>query len=324
MSDPLMKVEGLTKRFPVAGRTWKRQKETVKAVSDVSFTVEKGETLGLVGESGCGKSTTGRMLLGLTDPSEGSVFFNGESVHNLSGQHMRWLRRHIQMIFQDPYASLNPSHTVGYIIEQPLKVHTSLTKKERREQVIEILETVGLKAEHVRRYPHQFSGGQRQRIGIARALVVHPQLIIADEPVSALDVSVQAQVLNLLRDLQQAFSLTYIFIAHDLSVIRHISDRVGVMYLGRLVEIGDSEAFYREPLHPYTQALLSAVPVPDPDENKEQIVLSGDVPSAIHPPSGCEFHTRCPFAMPICSQVRPVLQPYGEQRSVACHLYHDV
>jgi oligopeptide transport system ATP-binding protein len=274
-----------------------------------------------VGESGCGKSTTGRMLLRLLEPSEGNVFFEGKNVLGLSLNEMRKMRREMQMVFQDPFASLNPRHTVEKILEEPLIVHGMKDSKERKKRVKELLEVVGLNSYHAKRYPHQFSGGQRQRIGIARALAVNPKLIIADEPVSALDVSIQSQVLNLLQDLQKEFGLTYLFIAHDLGVVRHISDRVGVMYLGRIVELADSEPLYDNPLHPYTQALLSAVPVPDVEIKKERIILKGDVPSPSNPPKGCAFHTRCPQAMDVCSARRPEFKEVEKGHYVACHLY---
>lgn len=320
---PLLKVKGLKKYFPVKKGLLARTAGYVKAVDDVSFHVNEGETLGIVGESGCGKSTTGRMLMRLLEPTEGTVEFDGKELTTLSSEEMRKTRRDIQMVFQDPYASLNPRHTIERILSEPLLVHGVSSAKERRKKVHEFLEVVGLSAFHAKRYPHQFSGGQRQRIGIARALMTNPKLIIADEPVSALDVSIQAQVLNLMQDLQKEFNLTYIFIAHDLGVVRHISDRVGVMYLGRLVEVAESEQLYAKPLHPYTQALLSAVPVPDPNFMKEEVPLEGDMPNPANPPTGCTFHTRCPFKMDICSQVVPQLVDLEEGHSVACHLYNE-
>ncbi|KSU64281.1 dipeptide/oligopeptide/nickel ABC transporter ATP-binding protein [[Bacillus] enclensis] len=321
MTEPLLKVENLKKHFPITGGILGRPVSSVKAVDGVSFTVNKGETLGIVGESGCGKSTTGRMLMRLIDPSEGKVTFEDRELTSLSNSEMRKIRREIQMVFQDPYASLNPRHTVEKILEEPLKVHGMGSAKERRERVHELLNIVGLSSYHAKRYPHQFSGGQRQRIGIARALMTKPKLIIADEPVSALDVSIQSQVLNLMQDLQKEFELTYIFIAHDLGVVRHISDRVGVMYLGKMVELSDSENLYEEPLHPYTQALLSAVPIPDPDFKRETQLLQGDIPSPSNPPSGCTFHTRCPFATDVCKEKVPEFKEHQPGHYVACHLY---
>ncbi|MFC0190328.1 ABC transporter ATP-binding protein [Fictibacillus aquaticus] len=321
MTQPLVKVENLKKHFPIKGGLLGKQVGAVKAVDGVSFFINKGETLGLVGESGCGKSTTGRMLLRLLEPSDGKIYFEGQDITELSTGEMRKMRREMQMVFQDPFASLNPRHTVEKILEEPLIVHGVKDKAERKRRVKELLEVVGLNSWHAKRYPHQFSGGQRQRIGIARALAVNPKLIIADEPVSALDVSIQSQVLNLLQDLQKEFDLTYLFIAHDLGVVRHISDRVGVMYLGNIVELADSEELYDEPMHPYTQALLSAVPIPDVEHKKDRVILQGDVPSPSNPPKGCPFHTRCPQAFDTCATVKPVLQEAKPGHYVACHLY---
>ncbi|WP_143416067.1 dipeptide ABC transporter ATP-binding protein [Geobacillus sp. E263] len=321
MSEPLLQVKGLKKYFPITGGVFGKKIGEVKAVDDVTFTVYKGETLGIVGESGCGKSTTGRMLLRLIEPTEGSIVFEGKEVTKLSKSELRKMRRDMQMIFQDPFASLNPRHTVEKILEEPLVVHGIGSKEERKKRVQEMLEVVGLGRYHAKRYPHQFSGGQRQRIGIARTLMTNPKLIIADEPVSALDVSIQAQVLNLLEDLQKEFGLTYIFIAHDLGVVRHISDRVGVMYLGRLVELADSDQLYESPKHPYTKALLSAVPIPDPEYKKESQLLSGDLPNPANPPQGCAFHTRCSACMDICKQKRPEMKEVEKGHYVACHLY---
>ncbi|MGB2991986.1 MAG: dipeptide ABC transporter ATP-binding protein [Paenisporosarcina sp.] len=323
MTEPLLRVEGLKKYFPIRKGLLSRVSGHVKAVDDVSFYVNKGETLGIVGESGCGKSTTGRMLMRLLEPSEGKVFFDGKELTSISNDDMRKARREIQMVFQDPYASLNPRHTIEKILEEPLIVHGIGDSKERKKKVRDFLEIVGLSSYHAKRYPHQFSGGQRQRIGIARALMTNPKLIIADEPVSALDVSIQAQVLNLMQDLQKELNLTYIFIAHDLGVVRHISDRVGVMYLGKMVEVAVSEKLYDKPLHPYTQALLSAVPVPDPNFVREQILIKGDIPSPSNPPSGCTFHTRCPFKMDVCTKIVPKLEELESGHSVACHLYGE-
>ncbi|MGG3956243.1 dipeptide ABC transporter ATP-binding protein [Anoxybacillus flavithermus] len=321
MNELLLQVKGLKKYFPITAGLFNKQIGQVKAVDDLSFVVYKGETLGIVGESGCGKSTTGRMLLRLIEPTEGSIVFENEEVTKLSPQQLRKVRRNMQMIFQDPFASLNPRHTVEKILEEPLIVHGIGSKEERRKKVREMLEVVGLSSYHAKRYPHQFSGGQRQRIGIARALMTKPKLIIADEPVSALDVSIQAQVLNLLEDLQKEFGLTYIFIAHDLGVVRHISDRVGVMYLGRMVELANSEDVYRNPKHPYTQALLEAVPIPDPEYKKEKQLLSGDLPSPSNPPTGCAFHTRCQACMDICKTTKPAWKEVEQGHYVACHLY---
>lgn len=321
MANVLLKVENLTKYFPIRAGMLARKVGDVKAVNDISFEVYEGETLGIVGESGCGKSTTGRVIMRLHEPTSGKVTFDGVELTSLSNEEMRKARRDIQMVFQDPYASLNPRHTIEKILEEPLIVHGIGTAEERRRKVIEYLEVVGLSAYHAKRYPHQFSGGQRQRIGIARALMTNPKLIIADEPVSALDVSIQAQVLNLMQKLQEDLKLTYIFIAHDLGVVRHISDRVGVMYLGRMVELANSEDLYAEPLHPYSQALLSAVPIPDPTYEREQVILTGDIPSPSNPPNGCAFHTRCPMAMDICKQQVPQFKEVKTGHSVACHLY---
>ncbi|MEC1179626.1 dipeptide ABC transporter ATP-binding protein [Metasolibacillus meyeri] len=323
MTNVLLKVENLTKYFPIRAGMLARKVGDVKAVNGISFEVYEGETLGIVGESGCGKSTTGRVIMRLHEPTGGKVTFDGVELTALSGEEMRKARRDIQMVFQDPYASLNPRHTIEKILEEPLIVHGIGTPEERRRKVIEYLEVVGLSAYHAKRYPHQFSGGQRQRIGIARALMTNPKLIIADEPVSALDVSIQAQVLNLMQKLQEDLKLTYIFIAHDLGVVRHISDRVGVMYLGSMVELANSEDLYAEPLHPYSQALLSAVPIPDPNYEREQVILTGDIPSPANPPTGCTFHTRCPMAMDVCKQQIPQFREVKAGHSVACHLYND-
>jgi oligopeptide transport system ATP-binding protein len=321
MAESLLQVKGLKKHFPIKGGLLSKEIGAVKAVDGLSFEVKKGETLGIVGESGCGKSTTGRLLLRLIEPTDGQVIFEDKEVTSLSNSEMRKLRREMQMVFQDPFASLNPRHTIEKILEEPLIVHGIGNKEERKQKVRKMLEVVGLSSYHANRYPHQFSGGQRQRIGIARALMTNPKLIIADEPVSALDVSIQSQVLNLLEDLQKEFQLTYIFISHDLGVVRHICNRVGVMYLGQMVELSESEKLYEKPLHPYTEALLSAVPVPDPDFKREQIVLQGDLPSPSNPPVGCPFHTRCGKCMDICKAARPELKEVEPDHFVACHLY---
>jgi oligopeptide transport system ATP-binding protein len=322
-SDILVNVEGLKMYFPItAGLIFQRKIADVKAVDGISFQVKKGETLGLVGESGCGKSTTGRAILQLYKPTAGSVMFGNIELTKLGGGEMRRMRRRMQMIFQDPYASLNPRMSVGAIIGEPLQIH-GLAKgsKARKERIQDLMRVVGLNPYYANRYPHEFSGGQRQRIGIARALAVEPDFIVADEPVSALDVSIQAQIINLMEDLQQQFGLTYLFIAHDLSVVRHISDRVGVMYLGKMMELADRNELYENPLHPYTKALLSAVPVPDPavERTRERIILTGDVPSPLRPPPGCVFHTRCPIAVEECRQTIPEWRDMGGGHLVACH-----
>ncbi|WP_163971881.1 ABC transporter ATP-binding protein [Oceanobacillus halotolerans] len=321
MPKPLLEINGLKKYFDVKGGVFGRKVGEVKAVDDVSFTVMEGEILGIVGESGCGKSTTGKSILRLIEPSDGEVKFEDQDITHLDPEEMRKLRRDMQIIFQDPYASLNPRHTVEKIVGEPLLVHGMTSSEDRKKRVKELLEVVGLSGYHASRYPHQFSGGQRQRIGIARALANNPKLIICDEPVSALDVSVQSQILNLMQELREEFHLTYVFIAHDLSVVKHISDRVGVMYLGRMVELTDKDKLYEDPKHPYTQALLSAVPTPDPDEVRERVILEGDVPSPSNPPTGCAFHTRCPRAMDICKEVRPQFEEVEDNHFVACHLY---
>jgi len=321
-SDNLLEVRGLQKYFPVTrGIIFQKQVGAVKAVDGLTFSVAKGETLGLVGETGCGKSTTGRLVTRLLEPTGGSVVFEGHDITHLSRARMRPLRRDVQMIFQDPYSSLNPRHTIGTIVGAPLELQKVSLPQGTKRRVQELLELVGLNPEHYNRYPHEFSGGQRQRIGIARALALRPKMIVADEPVSALDVSIQAQVINLLEDLQEEFGLTYLFIAHDLSVVRHISDRVAVMYLGTIVELADRDALYEHPLHPYTHALLSAVPVPDPEREhqRERILLKGDVPSPLNPPPACRFHTRCWKAQEICKTVDPPLLQIAPGHHVACH-----
>jgi oligopeptide/dipeptide ABC transporter ATP-binding protein len=317
---PLVEVRHLKKYFPIKKGVLQHEVARVHAVDDVSFSVQKGETLGLVGESGCGKSTLGRTIVRLLEATDGEILFEGREITHLGPRRLRPLRREMQMIFQDPYASLNPRKRVGSIIGDPLKIHGIGSKQDRKRRVQELLETVGLSPEHYNRFPHEFSGGQRQRIGVARALALRPKLIIADEPVSALDVSIQSQILNLLEDLQQEFELTYIFIAHDLGVVRHVSDRIAVMYLGKLVEVSPAEELYDRPIMPYTEALLSAVPVPDPDlsERRERIVLTGDVPSPIDPPAGCRFHPRCRYMTQVCREIEPPLTAFDGHLS-ACH-----
>ncbi len=322
MSDAVLKVENLKVHFPVKGGLFTK-KQVVKAVDGVSFEIYPRETFGLVGESGCGKSTTGRAIVKLYEPTSGTVYYHGEDVTKIKGSHLAEFRRNLQMIFQDPYASLNPRMTVGEIIREPMDIHHIFNTKEEREQrVRELLDIVGLKPDHIRRYPHEFSGGQRQRIGIARTLALNPQFIVCDEPISALDVSIQAQVINLLEHIQKEMGISYLFIAHDLSMVKHISDRIGVMYLGNLVEIGDSDDVYHRPLHPYTQALLSAVPIPDPRvaREKKRIVLEGELPSPLDTPSGCVFRTRCPNATERCAREKPGMVNVGK-RTVACFLY---
>jgi len=318
--EPLLEVSNLKKHFPIKGGVLSKTIGYVYAVDDVSFTVNKGETLGLVGESGCGKSTTGRAILRLIEPTAGAVCFEGQDITKLDKGDMRALRREMQIIFQDPYASLNPRMTVGSIIGEPLEIHKIARGAEKEERVASLLQKVGLRAEDMRKYPHEFSGGQRQRIGIARALALNPKLIVCDEPVSALDVSIQAQVINLLDDLQKDLGLSYLFIAHNLHVVEHISDRVAVMYLGKIVELASDTMLYANPQHPYTEALLSAVPFPDPTVKKKRIILEGDVPSPINPPSGCHFHTRCPYKEKICEEIEPAFKDIGGGHWVACHL----
>ncbi|MDB5084032.1 MAG: oligopeptide transporter ATP-binding protein OppF [Bacilli bacterium] len=318
MSEPILQVNGLKRHFNV-GRG-----QVLRAVDGVTFEIRKGETLGLVGESGCGKSTIGRTIIRLYDATAGEVLFKGRNVHQMNRKEMRQFNREMQMIFQDPYASLNPRMMVGDIIGEGLDIHGLASGKERRKRIVSLLETVGLTAEHANRYPYEFSGGQRQRVGIARALAIEPEFIIADEPISALDVSIRAQVVNLMKRLQRERGLTYLFIAHDLAMVKHISDNIGVMYLGSLVEKASSQRLHENPLHPYTEALLSAIPIPDPQVEKERqrIILSGEIPSPISPPSGCRFRTRCPKAMPECALLEPELREVEPNHFVACHLYH--
>lgn len=322
MNTPLVSVKNVTKTFQISKGLF-AQKKHVHAVNEVSFDINSGETFSLVGESGCGKSTTGRLIDHLLIPEQGEVWFDGKEISKLNENQMRPYRSDVQMIFQDPYGSLNPRMRIGDLIAEPLLIHTKLSKGERTKKVQELLEIVGLKAGYYDRYPHEFSGGQRQRIGIARALTVRPKLIIADEPVSALDVSIQAQILNLLKELQKDFNLTYLFISHDLSVVEMISDRIGVMYLGTIVETGSKKELYENPGHPYTRALLSAVPQPDPAREKNRILLKGDLPSPVNPPSGCLFHTRCPYCTDKCKAEKPVMQMVSEKHGVKCH-YTDL
>lgn len=318
----LIEVKNLKKYFIKNKGFIQKNLEITKAVDDVSFYIKKGETLGLVGESGCGKSTTGRTILRLYEPTAGEILYNGKNIAKLNREQLMPYRKKMQMIFQDPYASLNARMTVSDIIGEPMDIHHLASGKERQEKIYELLDTVGLNKDHAARYPHEFSGGQRQRIGIARSLAVDPEFIICDEPISALDVSIQAQVVNMLEDLQEERELTYLFIAHDLSMVKHISDRVGVMYLGSLVEVANSSELYANPVHPYTQALLSSIPIPDPDiaEASKRIVLEGDVPSPVNPPSGCKFRTRCRYATDICKEVTPELKEVEKEHFVACHL----
>ncbi|WP_043933056.1 ABC transporter ATP-binding protein [Bacillus sp. EB01] len=319
--ENLLEIKNLKTYYPVKGGFFRRTVGNVKAVDDISFEIKKGETLGLVGESGCGKSTAGRTILRLLKPTDGKILFEGKDITNVTGKSLREIRKDLQMVFQDPYASLNPMQMVGDIIAEPIYNFTKKPKEELKREVMDLLGKVGLPEDAYYKYAHEFSGGQRQRIGIARALALRPKLIIADEPVSALDVSVQSQVLNLLKDLQEEFDLTFLFIAHDLSVVKHMSDRIGVMYLGNMVEIADKDSLYAEPLHPYTQALISAIPSPDPRKKKDRIILKGDVPSPLNPPTGCPFHPRCPMAMEQCSVTKPELKEVKPAHRVACHLY---
>ena len=316
----LLEIRNLKKYFPVGGGLFSRRKGEVKAVDGVSLKIEEGETLGLVGESGCGKSTLGRSILRLIEPTEGEVYFQGKNILALPPRELRDMRREMQIIFQDPYASLNPRMRVGDIVGEGLAIHKLATGRKKRDRVVELLNQVGLREEHYDRYPHEFSGGQRQRIGIARALAVNPKFIIADEPVSSLDVSIQAQIINLLQELQEKMHLTYFFISHDLRVVEHISHRVAIMYLGKIVEIATSDKIYQEAKHPYTRALLSAVPIPDPNRVKERVILEGDVPSPVHPPSGCSFHPRCRYREAVCDQVEPKLE-FSDGHGVSCHVF---
>jgi len=321
LTKELVEVEHLVKYFPVRAALMQKVVAQVQAVDDVSFTVRAGETLGMVGESGCGKTTIGRAMLRLVEPTSGSVFFEGKNILKMRGQELKEMRRNVQIIFQDPYASLDPRMPIGESVMEGLNIHGIDPRQERFDSMLATLKKVGLEDYHARRYPHEFSGGQRQRIGIARALALRPKFIVCDEPVSALDVSIQSQVLNILKDLQGEFGLTYLFIAHNLSVVEHISDRVAVMYLGKMVELTGREELFRNPLHPYTKALMSAIPIPEPGLKRDRTILKGDVPSPLHPPSGCRFHPRCPSVMPICSQKHPPLESVGEDQQAACWLY---
>ncbi len=323
-NQPLLDARGLVKHYPIKGGVMLKEIAAVKAVDDVSLSIQRGETLGLVGESGCGKSTFGRAILRLEEPTAGEVWFEGDNILDYDREQLRALRQKMQIIFQDPFSSLNPRKPVASIVGEPLLIHGMKSRRDRDARVLELLRVVGLRQEHMRRYPHMFSGGQRQRIGVARALALNPQLVVCDEAVSALDVSIQAQVLNLLKDLQEDLGLTYLFISHDLHVVEHISDRVAVMYLGKIVEVAASELIYARPLHPYTQALLSASPMPDPTHRRKRIILKGDVPSPIDPPPGCRFHTRCPFAEAICAEKEPALREINPEHQAACHFAGQV
>jgi len=321
MTELLLEVKNLKKYFPIKGGIFSKPIGYVQAVDGVSFSLNRGESLGLVGESGCGKSTAARAILRLIEPTAGEILFEGKDVCKLDREELRSIRREMQIVFQDPYASLDPRRTVEQIIGEPLDVFHISTKKERKERIASLLQKVGLSPDHARRYAHEFSGGQRQRIGIARALALNPKLIIGDEPVSALDVSIQAQVINLLEDIQEEFKLSYIIIAHDLAVVEHVCDRIAVMYLGRIAELAKDRELYASPLHPYTVALLSAIPVADPNITRKRIILEGDIPSPMHPPSGCHFHTRCPRKKEVCQTAIPELREIKEDHFVACHLY---
>jgi oligopeptide transport system ATP-binding protein len=321
--NTLLELKNLKTHFPIKSGMFTKSSKFVKAVDGVDLTVYEGETLGIVGESGCGKSTLGKTILRLIDPSEGEIIFNGQNLTKMSRKQLKPFRKDFQFIFQDPYSSLSPRMTVGEIIEEPMLIQNLYTPAERKKKVERLMDIVGLSKYHMERYPHEFSGGQRQRIGIARAIAIEPKLIIADEPVSALDVSIQSQILNLLIELQKEFKLTYLFISHDLSVVEHISDRVAVMYLGKIVEITEKDKMYDKPLHPYTQSLLSAIPIPDPEIKRERIILKGDLPSPSNPPNGCTFHTRCPKKVKMCETVKPFIQEVENGHYVSCHLYNS-
>lgn len=324
--ETMLEVKNLNKYFTKRMGFFGGKEQVVKAVDNVNLKIKKGETLGLVGESGCGKTTTGRTIARIYDPTAGNIIFRGQDISRLSQKEIKPIRKCMQMIFQDPYASLNPRMTISEIIRTPLDVHNLYTKQERKEKVKELLNIVGFNSEHGNRYPHELSGGQRQRVGIARALAVEPEFIICDEPISALDVSIQAQIINTLEDLKNTLNLTYLFIAHDLSMVKHISDNIGVMYLGNIVEIGESDELYKNPVHPYTKSLLSAIPLPDPRKAKERkrIMLEGEIPSPINPPSGCKFHTRCKYAKKVCSEIAPELKDCGNNHRVSCHLINNI
>ena len=323
-NDIILKVENLKKYFPIKGGFFGKTVSNVRAVDDVSLEIKRGETLGIVGESGCGKSTTGRTILQLLKPTSGNVYFNGQKINKMNKSQLRSIRPKMQLIFQDPYSSLNPRMTVGQIIGEALLDHGMVKKEEMRSRVLEVMDMCGLAEYQIDRFPHEFSGGQRQRIGIARALALNPEFIVADEPVSALDVSIQAQIINLLAKLQKEKGFTYMFISHDLSVVEHICDRVGVMYLGSMVELADKDELFENPLHPYTKALLSAIPIPDPTANRNRIILIGDIPSPANPPSGCKFHTRCPYATEICSKENPEYRELEKNHFVACHRAREI
>jgi oligopeptide/dipeptide ABC transporter ATP-binding protein len=323
VSSPILKVENLKKYFPVKSGKLFGEKAYLKAVNDVTFSIEKGKTLGLIGESGCGKSTVGKAVMGLFKATSGSIKYQDKDISSYSSKEIKKFRRNVQMIFQDPYSSLDPKKRISYAVQEPLYIHNIGTPKERLERAKELLETVGLSYYYMNRYPHEFSGGQRQRINIARALTLNPELLVCDEPTSALDVSIQAQVLNLFKQLQEKFELTYLFISHSLNVVKYLSDNIAVMYLGKMVELGDSNGIYKKPLHPYTQALFSAIPTEDPTAKVDRIILKGEVPSPLKPPSGCQFHNRCPYAKSICKELSPELAEIEKDHKVACHIYED-
>ncbi|MDM5329876.1 dipeptide ABC transporter ATP-binding protein [Neobacillus sp. CF12] len=323
MADDLLKIEEMKVHFPIKSGVFHNKINYVKAVDGISFSVKKGESFGIVGESGCGKSTASRAVLQLIKPTSGKVYFKDQELTSLPKRQLRNVRKNIQMVFQDPYDSLNPRLTVEEILEEPLKAHNIGSKEERRKKILEIMDVCGLNPEYIHRYAHEFSGGQRQRIGIARALILKPELVVADEPVSALDVSIQSQILNLMMDLQETLNLTYLFISHDLSVVRHFCDRIGVMYLGRMAELAESDSLFENPLHPYTKSLLSAIPISNPRQKRERVLLQGDVPSPVDPPKGCAFASRCPEAMNICRTDRPVMREVEKNHYVACHLYTE-